>query len=89
MQHFKQVLSIAVGSHTRRQMEQLVGIDVSHAVGDLFRAGDHHTLAIFHRLDELGCLQQGFVGSGIQPGDPAPQCLYLQLPLPCRPYSSR
>lgn len=46
----------------------LLSRDVTHAVGDFFEAGNLEALASLDGLDE-GCgLQQGVVGTGVEPG---------------------
>lgn len=53
--------------------------DVTHAVGDLFEAGNLEALAGLDGLDKGSCLQQGIVGAGVEPGVAAAHGLDVEL----------
>src|SRR3712207_503804 len=75
LQQFQQVSSVAAVLEGLGQTDHLFGVDISHAVGDLLRAGDLEALPLFDGLDEVGGLLEGLVGSRIQPGHPSAQDL--------------
>ena len=54
---------------------ELVGVDIAEAVGDLLGAGDLEALAVLDGLDEVGGVEQGVVGAGIEPGEAAAEDL--------------
>ena len=47
---------------------------MAHAVADFFDVGDHETLAGFDGVDEVGGLEHGFGGAGIEPCESATEC---------------
>ena len=59
-------------------MDQLGTVDELHAEGDFFGAGDLEPLPLLDDLDEIGCLQQRFGRTGVQPGHAAAKNAHLQ-----------
>ena len=57
----------------------LFGGDQTFAEGNLFDAADFQALAFFNGFNEVGCLQQGFVGARVQPGKAAAQEFDLEV----------
>src|SRR6266849_2313950 len=53
---------------SRRQAAQVIGGDEFLGVSHLLRAADEEPLPMLDRSDELRCLEQRVVGSGVEPG---------------------
>ena len=53
LQQAQQIFPILIVIHRSGLQAHIFFGDVSQPIGNLLRAGDHHTLAIFHRLDEV------------------------------------
>ena len=75
----QQILAVVVLLERLGELVDLLSRDVAHAVGDLFEAGDLEALAGLDGLDEGGCLQQGVVGAGVEPGVAAAHGLDVEL----------
>ena len=75
----QQILAVVVLLERLGELVDLGSGDVAHAVGDLFEAGDFEALAGLDGLDEGGCLQQGVVGTGVEPGVAAAHSLDVEL----------
>ena len=75
----QQILAVVVLLERLGEFVDLVARDVTHAVGDLFEAGDLEALAGLDGLDEGGCLQQGVVGACVKPGVAAAHGLDVEL----------
>ena len=79
MSKAKQILAVLVLLERLGEFVDLFASDVAHAVGDLFEAGDLEALAGLNGLDEGGCLQEGVVRAGIEPGVAAAHRLDVEL----------
>src|SRR6516164_11109164 len=62
------------------QSYELVGVDEAAAKGDLLHAGDLQSLAALHDAHELGGLEEGFVGPGVEPGKAPAEALHGEAP---------
>ncbi len=80
LQQIEQVRSVVIGA-IGSQLLQLRGGDITHAIGDLLDAGDLEALALLDGLDKGRGLQQGLVGTGIQPGVAPAQQFNMQSPV--------
>src|SRR5215208_7748358 len=79
VQDLEQILAIRRFGQRRGQAGYLLRIDVTHPVSDLLRAGDLEPLPLLDRLDERTGLQQGLVGTGVEPRRASPENLDLEL----------
>ena len=74
----EQILSVAVLYHRLGQFLELLLIDPSALVGNLFQTGNFQSLSLLDDLDKRAGFSQGVVCTGIQPCESALQCLYRQ-----------
>lgn len=75
----QQVLAVVVLLERHGEGVDLFSRDVAHAVGDLFEAGDLEALTGLDGLNEGGCLQEGVVGAGVEPGVGMPASSILRF----------
>ena len=71
----EQVLSVLVLGHGLGCLAELVGSNPAAAQGNILQTGHLLSLAFLYHLYECGCLGQGVMSSGIQPGKSASQGL--------------
>src|SRR6478735_1804847 len=75
--HRLRVLALPALVHEARQLR---GSDETHAVGDLFDAGDRRALTTLERGHEVSSVQQALLSSGIEPGLAATEDLEASSP---------
>src|SRR3990172_31987 len=72
-QYLQEMASVAAVRHRFRQPAKALKVDKPHPVGDLLRAGDHHPLALLHRLHKAPRLHQRLMRPCIEPGNASSQ----------------
>jgi len=66
-----EIVAVGAVSHGLGYFLEFFFGDVPHAKGDLLETGDLEALTLLDDLDEVGCLDKGFVRSRVQPGNAA------------------
>ena len=66
-----EIVAVGAVSHGLGYFLEFFFGDVPHAKGDLLETGDLEALTLLDDLDEVGCLDKGFVSSRVQPGNAA------------------
>ena len=64
-----EIIAVGAVSHGLGYFLEFLFGDVPHAKGDLLETGDLEALTLLDDLDEVGCLDKGFVSSRVQPGN--------------------
>src|SRR5215470_711270 len=62
------------------ETKEAFAVDIPHVIGNLLNARDLEPLAHLDRAHELGCLEQGLVRAGVEPGAAAPELFDGQQP---------
>lgn len=77
-----QISPVLVIHHVRRQLQQLIQVDIAQLVGNFFYAGDFQPLAFLDGLYVICSLHERLVGPGIEPAEPSAEGLYRKLAAP-------
>src|ERR1700677_2744529 len=78
-QHAQQILPIAALCDLSRQQTQLLCIDISQPIHDLFRTGHLQSLPLLNRMDEHRRVQQRVVRPRVEPRDAPSKHLRAEL----------
>ena len=79
LQDTQQILAVAALHERGGHRFQLPAREKSLGIGDLFRASDLETLPVLDDADEFGRLDEGGVGTGVEPGEAPPHDVHRQF----------
>src|SRR5262245_24750008 len=83
MRNAHEMLAIAAFQERFGEREQLRAVNEAHAISDLLNAGNGYALAVLDRAHKLHRLDQGVMGTGVQPGVTTAELLDVEL-APCK-----
>src|SRR6266568_2734954 len=75
----KKILPVSALAHRMCQCLELVGIDITQPICDLFGAGNHQSLTALDGLNVKSSLKEGIVRPGIEPRHATAHHLHLQF----------